>query len=176
MPAIGSNGQPVGGQSGDYYCDANDVNKEWCWEFDVQEANMYTTATTPHTCSGSPGTYITNCDRGGCGTNAHNVNGQGMCPSGSCKINTQQPFKYSINFGSTFEVTLSQNGQTFSYQACNNGGYSQNMQQALNYGMTMVLSYWGSSYSTMQWLDGMTGCQGDCPGTGLFTVSDITIS
>eukprot|EP00483_Globobulimina_turgida_P004806 UN04815 len=146
MPAIGSNGQPVGGQSGDFYCDANDVNKEWCWEFDIQEANKYTTAVTPHTCSQDPGTYITACDRGGCGTNAHNVDGNGICPADNCKINTNKPFRYSIHFGSTFHVTLSQNGQTFQFDSCNNGGYVQNMQKALNYGMGIVASYLGSTY------------------------------
>ena len=29
-------------------------------------------------------------------------------------------------------------------------------------GMVLVGSLWGNSYGTMQWLDGMTGCQGDC--------------
>eukprot|EP01084_Bolivina_argentea_P136278 240025_1 len=37
-PGYSSNGQPNPGQYGDYYCDANDVNKEWCWEMDIMES------------------------------------------------------------------------------------------------------------------------------------------
>ena len=128
-------------------------------------------------CSGSPGTYITNCDRGGCGTNSHNVDGNGMGPGGQYKINTQQPFKYSITFGSgSYHVALTQNGNSFEYDACSNGGYIGNMQQALNYGMVIVASYWGDTYSTMQWLDGNTGCGGDCNTGGQAKFSDFEIA
>eukprot|EP01084_Bolivina_argentea_P073723 133773_1 len=176
MPGYSSNGQPNPGHDGSYYCDANDVNNDWCWEFDIQEANKYVTAVTPHTCSQAPGGYVSNCDRGGCGTNAHNVNGNGMCPSGNCKINTAQPFRYSITFGSTYHVVLSQNGQTFEFDSCGKSDYISNMNQALNYGMVLVMSHWGSTYSTMQWLDGMTGCSGDCDTSGQAVFSDIEIS
>ena len=177
MPGYGSNGQPTPGKYGTYYCDANDVGGVWCWEFDVQEANKYVTATTPHSCSQSPGGYISDCDRGGCGTNSHDKDGNGMCPGGNCKINTDQEFRYSITFGSSsIDVTLTQGQNTFSYQACDNGGYISNMQQALNYGMVLVMSYWGDSYSTMQWLDGNTGCGGDCDTSGQAIFSDIEIS
>ena len=98
MPGYGSNGQPTPGQYGTYYCDANDVGGTWCWEFDIQEANKYVTATTPHSCSQPPGGYISSCDRGGCGTNSHNVDGNGIGPGGQYKINTQSPFKYAITF------------------------------------------------------------------------------
>ena len=71
---------------------------------------------------------------------------------------------------------MTQGTNTFSYNACNNGGYIQNMQQALNYGMTIVMSYWGNTYQTMSWLDQDTGCQGDCDTTGQAIFSDIEIS
>ena len=148
----------------------------WCWEFDIQEANKYVMATTPHNCDQAPGGFISNCDRGGCGTNTHNVDGSAMCPGG-CKINTNNPFNYSITFGSSsIAVTLTQGSSTFSYNACNNGGYVSSMQQALDYGMVLVMSYWGNSYQTMSWLDSMTGCQGDCDTGGQAIFSDIEIS
>lgn len=175
MPGYGSNGKPYTGGSGDYYCDAND-DKDWCWEMDIMEANKYVIASTPHTCSSPPGAYITSCDRGGCGTNSYRVDSKGMCPDSSCKINTMQPFRQSISFGSTMHVTLTQNGNQFSYDVCGKNSYIQEMDQALNYGMNIVLSYWGSTYSGMQWLDGMTGCTGDCAGTGQLIFSDIEIS
>ena len=139
------------------------------------EANKYTTAATPHKCYQAPGQYDTSCDRGGCGTNAHNENSKGMCPDGSCTINTSQPFRYSITFGSTYQVVLSQNGKTFQFQSCNDAGYIQDMEQALDYGMVFVMSYWGTSYQTMSWLDSMTGCGGDCDTSGRYTFRDIEI-
>eukprot|EP00486_Rosalina_sp_Unknown_P008843 CAMPEP_0201591470 /NCGR_PEP_ID=MMETSP0190_2-20130828/189644_1 /ASSEMBLY_ACC=CAM_ASM_000263 /TAXON_ID=37353 /ORGANISM="Rosalina sp." /LENGTH=317 /DNA_ID=CAMNT_0048049827 /DNA_START=49 /DNA_END=1002 /DNA_ORIENTATION=- len=148
------------GYGGNYYCDANDVNGEWCWELDVMEANKYVTAATPHECYQEPGGYISSCDRGGCGTNSHNVDGNGMGPGSQYKINTNMPFKQAMQLtGSSITVTMTQGSNTFSYQVCsNNGGYVSKMNDALDYGMVFVFSYWGSTYSTMQWLDGMTGC------------------
>ena len=35
MPGYASDNQPSPGKDGDYYCDANDVNGEWCWEMDM---------------------------------------------------------------------------------------------------------------------------------------------
>ena len=102
------------------------------------------TATTPHSCDQAPGGYISTCDRGGCGTNSHNVNGNGLCPGSNCIINSLNPFKYSITFGSSsFNVVLQQGSQTFSYTACDNGGYVSTMRQALDFGMVIVMSYWG---------------------------------
>ena len=74
MPGYSSDNQPNPGKDGNYYCDANDVNGEWCWEMDIMEANRYSIQITPHTCQSPPGAYITDCDRGGCGTNGYNVN------------------------------------------------------------------------------------------------------
>jgi hypothetical protein len=177
MPGYGSNGQPTPGKYGDYYCDANDVGGVWCWELDIQESNKYVTAVTPHSCDQAPGGPIYNCDRGGCGTNSHNVDGNGVCPGSNCKINTDNPFRYAVTFGSsTIDVRLTQGSSSFTFQACNNGGYISNMQQALNYGMVIVMSYWGDSYNTMQWLDGNTGCGGDCDTSGQAVFSDFQIS
>eukprot|EP01084_Bolivina_argentea_P073725 133775_1 len=133
-------------------------------------------ATTPHTCSQPPGGYISQCDRGGCGTNVYRTNSQAMGPGSNFKINTEQPFRVSINFGTTYHVTLTQNGQNFQFDACGNSGYLQTMQKALDYGMAMVITYWGGSYSGMQWLDGMTGCKGDCPTDGKSYFSDFEIA
>ena len=55
MPGYGSNGKPDPGKSGDYYCDANEGNGEWCWEMDIMEANKYAIQITPHKCDQPPG-------------------------------------------------------------------------------------------------------------------------
>ena len=93
MPGYGNNNQPTAGQYGTYYCDANKVNGVYCQELDFMEANKFVTQTTPHKCSGNAGGYISDCDGGGCDTNSHNVDGNGLCPDSSCKINTAQPFR-----------------------------------------------------------------------------------
>jgi len=154
----------------------NDVGGTWCWEMDVQEANKFVMATTPHSCDQAPGAFISNCDRGGCGTNTHNVDGNALCPGYGCKINTDEPFKYAITFGNgQMSVKLSQGSNSFAYSACNDAAYINSMQQALDYGMVMVMSYWGNSYQTMSWLDDMTGCNGDCDTSGQAVFSDIEI-
>eukprot|EP01084_Bolivina_argentea_P073720 133768_1 len=176
MPGYYANGKPDPGQHGHYYCDANDGNKEWCWEMDIMEANKFVTATTAHQCSQNPGTHITSCDRGGCQTNSHNVDGNSMGPGSQYKIDTTKPFTYAINFGSMYQVTLTQGTSKFQYQPCNQANYRNNMKKALDYGMVIVMSYWGGSYTEMSWLDGMTGCKGNCDGSGTLKISDITIS
>lgn len=176
MPGIGSDGKPQPGNDGSYYCDANHVNNEWCWEMDILESNKYTMAVTPHKCDQNPGGATYSCDGGGCGTNAHNVNGQGMCPGGGCTINTDQPFRYSIHFGNTYHVTLTQGNSKFEFDSCNDSGYLQRFDAALENGMVFVMSHWGTDYNTMKWLDDMTGCGGDCDTSGHFIFSDISIS
>lgn len=36
------------------------------------------------------------------------------------------------------------------------------MQEQMKEGMVPVMSLWGSDYDDMAWLDGNTGCVGDC--------------
>ena len=182
MPGYDSNNQATAGDYGTYYCDANKVNGVYCWEYDFMEANMYVSQTTPHSCTSNAGGYISSCDGGGCATNSYYVNSGGLCPSSSCKINTQSPFTQALTFyGDSkqyqMHAILSQNGNTFEYDICwDNEGYRQTMQQPLEYGMAIALVYWGDSYGDMSWLDSMTGCTGDCPGSGAVTFSGISVN
>ena len=41
--------------------------------------------------------------------------------------------------------------------------------------MVIVGSYWGDDYRTMQWLDGDTGCKGNCTGEGYDKFGNIRI-
>ena len=176
QPAIGANGEPIAGTQGTYSCDANHGNGELCWEMDNMEANKYALQVTPHQCNSAPGTYISECDGAGCGTNLYNINNKGICPDSSCKINSNLPFEQSIYFGNNMYVTLTQGSNVIEFDVCSsNNDYIKSMNSPLNYGMSMILCYWGNNYNTMSWLDGKTGCTGDCPGTGYATFSDIKI-
>lgn len=184
MPGYNSDGSVAHGSYNPYYCDANDVGGVWCWEHDTLEANKYTMATTPHKCSSPAGGYISSCDRGGCQTNAHNVDQNGMCPDSRCKIDTRQPFliKQRYEADSSKKLNrisnkLSQGNHTFEWTVCNDGGYLQAMTNAMQGNMKMVFQLWGASNSGMGWLDRMTGCSGDCnKDTATVTFSNIEIN
>ena len=42
--------------------------------------------------------------------------------------------------------------------------------------MVITMSNWGSDYETMKWLDGETGCKGNCDNNPNITISNIKIS
>ena len=81
MPGYNSEQMPEPGEGGDYYCGANYVNS-LCPEYDHWEGNMYTMASTLHTCNYIPPHYYDSCDGGGCQTNAFYVDSNLMCPEG----------------------------------------------------------------------------------------------
>jgi hypothetical protein len=92
LPGYNSAQQPEAGPGGDYYCDANFVNNNFCPEYDTFEGNKYTMASALHTCEYVAPHFYPNCDRGGCGTNAFNTNPNLMCPEDRCTINTNKPY------------------------------------------------------------------------------------
>ena len=66
MPGVDESGKLWMDTDGYGYCDANQVDGNWCPEFDIMEANKYSWATTPHKCD-SPNTagFYSYCDQGG---------------------------------------------------------------------------------------------------------------
>merc|ERR1711962_1180951 len=60
-----------------------------------------------------------------------------------------------------YDVMEGQNGQDASFNMCNDGGYLSNMATSYD-GMVFTASLWGGGGIDMGWLDGMTGCWGDC--------------
>ena len=154
-----TNGDP--GQGGDYYCDANHVNNVWCPEYDTWEGNRYTMGSALHTCNWNNGWDY--CDGAGCGTNAYYANSNLMCPEDRCTINTNRPFTVSHHQTSSFvNVWFEQEGRTANFNVCNDGGYISNMAQQSFDGTVFTASMWGGPNINMDWLDGMTGCQGSC--------------
>jgi len=144
---------------GDYYCDANHGNNIWCPEYDVMEGNKHTMACTLHTCSGGNGNWDY-CDGGGCQQNAWNAISGQFGPGKT--INTDQSFTVS-HFQNSGQANtwMGQGGNDASFNMCNDGGYVSNMAQS--YGdMVFTASLWGGGGIDMGWLDGMTGCGGEC--------------
>ena len=92
LPGYNSGQQLEAGPGGDYYCDANFVNDNFCPEYDTFEGNKYTMASALHTCDYVAPNFYPNCDRGGCGTNAFRVDPNLMCPEDRCTINTNKPY------------------------------------------------------------------------------------
>merc|ERR1712105_34912 len=122
---------------------------------------MHTIATTLHTCNGGNG-YWDSCDGGGCQGNAFNVDSNMMCPEDRCTINTGRPFVIS-HFQNSGQANtwMGQDGKDASFGMCNDGGYISNMASSFG-GMVFSASLWGGGGIDMGWLDGMTGCGGEC--------------
>merc|ERR1712035_9432 len=101
------------------------------------------------------------CDGGGCQANAFNVNSGMMCPGG-CTINTDQSFTVShFQTSSVANTWMGQGAQSADFNMCNDGGYVSNMAGSYD-SMVFTASLWGGGGIDMNWLDGMTGCGGEC--------------
>ena len=161
---------------GDYYCGANagkTPGNNYCPEMDALEANKYAMQVTPHTCSGSNrgSAYYEMCDWRGCYANSYLASATAMCPSANCTIDTSRPFRHAVAFetgvganGSILAAirsTLRQDDREFAFPVCRNSTYLEAMTPNLR-GMVPTFSLWGVSQQGMSWLDGMTGCTGDC--------------
>ena len=169
MPGYGDDQQPWPSAAGTYYCDANKVGGNYCPEFDISEANTFALQTTAHRCIAPRGKHYDWCEGGGCGQKAWDIDSNSLCPDSHCTINSKRPYRHSLDFhtdGSNtlirIGVTLEQDGQTVTYDACTDAGYLKDMTSYFAQGMVYDSSLWGNSYETMKWLDGDTGCSGDC--------------
>merc|ERR1719466_74051 len=164
MPGYDSSQNPTAGPGGDYYCDANFVNQNWCPEYDTYEGNAETTNVALHTCDYVPPNDYPSCDKGGCGTNAcDGIPGQ-YCRG--CTIDTNR-FHY-ISHSQIYngdEMVKSnhfyeQDGKSATYDACGDANYVKNMGYSLH-GTVPVFSLWDMGCDE-SWLDGCTGCGGCC--------------
>jgi hypothetical protein len=55
-----------------------------------------------------------------------------------------------------------QGNNTFDFNVCDKSDYIKNFGEQIKDGMVFSASLWGSPDINMDWLDGMTGCQGSC--------------
>jgi len=151
----------------DYYCDANKVCGVSCAEVDIMEANKRAWHSTLHSAqdhSGKGGGY-----GGGSGWNGpRDFNSQQYGPRGSC-IDTSMPFDVAVSFPvdaggqlQAMKVTLTQTGKSCPLNI-NLDGYAgmAEIHDALDKGMTPIISYWKSG--DMLWMDGKgSDGQGPC--------------
>merc|ERR1719378_1429454 len=61
----------------------------------------------------------------------------------------------------TATIYMEQDGNEYQFEICNDGNYSNKMAESYG-GMVWSGSLWGGGGIDMGWLDGMTGCWGDC--------------
>jgi len=164
---------PKPGESGSYYCDGNFINNQWCPEYDVFEGNKFTMCSTLHRCDNYKSeTGWSSCDRGGCQTNAFYENPNLLCPEDRCTINTNRPFIVSHHQSSDLvNIWFSQEGREDSLSICKDPGYISGYVGNFD-DVVFCSSLWGGSGGDMGWLDGMTGCGGDCDVDG----SSVTFS
>ena len=79
-----------------------------------------------------------------------------------CTINTDQPFTVShFQTSDVANTWMGQGSNSADFNMCNDGGYVSHMSQSYD-NMVFTASLWGGGGIDMGWLDGMTGCQGEC--------------
>merc|ERR1712098_635702 len=75
-----------------------------------------------------------------------------------CHCNAAAYFIQSSGIANTW---MGQDGKDASFGMCNDGGYIANMASSYG-GMVFSASLWGGHGIDMGWLDGVTGCGGEC--------------
>jgi hypothetical protein len=182
MPGFDQHNVPAAGPFGNYYCDANQVNGIWCWEHDTSEANRYAMQVAPHECSAPSGQYIGGCDKAGASRNTWMINKKGLCPQEDCIIDSRRPFRHIQTFVegenatlAALENRLEQGGRAFSFRGSTDTAYLARMSAVLERGMVLTFQLWGGPREMMSWLDGFTGCTGECPAHSHVTYSDVRI-
>jgi len=186
MPGFNQDGSMAKGNdpSLPWYCDATGIGGVLCWEHDTIEGNQYTMGVTPHKCNAAPGQYITQCHQRGCQSNSFLEDPKAFCPDSSCKIDTRFPFRIVQKYIADASMTtlarittrLVQGDGTFEWDTCAQPDYLQDLAAAFKGNWTMTFQLWGDKEATMEWLDGPTGCKGDCvPGETETTFSNLVI-
>ena len=89
-----------------------------------------------------------------------------------CTINTNNWYQLvHTQNNDKSNIWVEQDGREYSFEICNDGGYRSRMAQSYD-NMVWSGSLWGGGGIDMSWLDGMTGCWGDCNIDG----SSVTFS
>jgi len=165
LTSMRQNTQPS--ECSDYYCDANNVCGESCAEIDIMEANQFAWHSTLHTATDHSG--VGGGFGGGDSWNGPRDWGSAEYGPGASCVDTAAPFDVAVSFPvdsqgalAAMEVTLSQSGKScpLSVRLGTYEGMAE-LSQALEAGMTPIVSYWAAN--DMLWMDGPgTDGQGPC--------------
>jgi len=186
MPGFNQDGSMAQGNDPNlpWYCDATGIGGVLCWEHDTIEGNQYAMGVTPHKCDKNPGQYITQCHQRGCQSNTFLEDPKAYCPDSSCTIDTRRPFRIVQRYIADETMTtlarittrLHQGSSSFEWETCAQPDYLQELTEPFKGNWTMTFQLWGTTKETMDWLDGPTGCQGECvPGETETTFSNLAI-
>ncbi|KXS15623.1 glycoside hydrolase family 7 protein [Gonapodya prolifera JEL478] len=157
----------VNAAPGTGYCDAQGT----CMEFDAQEANVGGTSFASHSCVSTSGPP---CDPWGCGAKSR-LSDWGSVGVGKT-IDTLKPITVATTFSTndgtdtgtltSITQTFFQGGKQYSFMVVNDGNCANSnptywsttgrlpaLSQAMDIGMTLILSFWGSGGASMSWLD-----------------------
>eukprot|EP00443_Scrippsiella_acuminata_P096046 CAMPEP_0115607112 /NCGR_PEP_ID=MMETSP0272-20121206/18342_1 /TAXON_ID=71861 /ORGANISM="Scrippsiella trochoidea, Strain CCMP3099" /LENGTH=793 /DNA_ID=CAMNT_0003042789 /DNA_START=1 /DNA_END=2382 /DNA_ORIENTATION=+ len=148
------------------------------------EANDHAFQSTPHSCDSPMNGHYNQCDRVGCSQNTRNIVGS-YGPGGEYRIDTTHPFEVRTEFLKDdgmltgMRTILVQRGRrvVLSHLTCD-VAYLAKLTDALSDGMSLRITYWGQSASTMAWLDAPPCHREACMGShaGEAIISNITVS
>ena len=144
---------------------------------------MYATSSASHICYNQTNGTWADCDRGGNNYLSQDDTAKPFGNGANYTINSQLPFTVSVQFVkntagdlANITTTLTQGTKSYKYYKSRNATYLQQYGNQLKQGMILLANNWGSTYSAVSWLDGKTGCSGDCvPSTMSSTFSNISI-
>jgi len=188
MPARSAQGDFNRGSNRDgqppYYCDANMVGGQWCPEIDIMEANDHAFQSTPHSCDSPMNGHYTSCDRVGCSQNTRNIAGA-YGPGAAFRIDTTRPFEVRTEFlkddgmliGMRTSLVQKDSRVVLNHLTCD-VDYLAKLTDAISDGMSLRITYWGQSASTMAWLDAPPCHREACMGShaGEAIISNMSIS
>ena len=73
------------------------------------------------------------------------------------------------------ENRMEQDARVFAFRGSTDPAYLASMSAVLKRGMVLTFQLWGGPREMMSWLDGFTGCTGDCPPDSRVVYSSIRI-
>lgn len=158
----------------------------YCSEMDIMEANTAAFQVTPHGCDPPEQGYYPTCDHAGCGLNTHRMNSSWYGAGPSYLINTLKTFQVSTSFEYDetqlvrIRTELSQGenvvAMTNDDSHCPAKASLSRLSDDLASGMTLVISSWGDSGSSMSWLD-VPPCSESqaCPKDLISVVSQLKV-
>lgn len=144
-----------------YYCDANQIGGQWCPEVDIMEANSHAFQATAHRCVEPVNGHYSSCDRGGISQQTR-FRKEAYGPGINYMIDTRWPFSVRTEFPQDLEgrlagmrTILSQGSRQITLESTGwrDQEYLAALTDIMSVGMNLRVTYWGSEYTDMAWMD-----------------------